>query len=158
MLQEDANYPTYDDGAQLQLAPVSARWTAPDGTPRTGLVVPTAVGSAGTSILIETDTRGTPLAPAVGRDAVANAVLAAFMVMVGVAAVATFLILLLQRPPGQNSDEPLAERLAARRTDLEQPALRALFRVAPPDRRAAAPGSSPGEGLAQHEPVPVGCA
>jgi hypothetical protein len=65
--------------AQRQQAPVPALWTAPDGTPRTGLVVPTAAASAGTGILIETDAHGTPLPPAVGPDATTNAVLAALM-------------------------------------------------------------------------------
>jgi hypothetical protein len=98
VLQEDTKHSAYDDGVQQrQQAPAPARWTAPDGTPRTGLVVPTAAASAGTSILIETDAHGTPLPPAVGQDASTNAVLAALMVMVGVAAAATFLILLLRR-------------------------------------------------------------
>jgi hypothetical protein len=87
VLQEDTKHSPYDDGAQLPQAPVPARWTAPDGTPRTGLVVPIAAASAGSSILIETDAHGTPLPPVVGQDAGTNAVLAAFMVMVGVAAV-----------------------------------------------------------------------
>jgi hypothetical protein len=80
--------------SRLRLRP---GWTAPDATPHTGLVVPTAAASAGTSILIETDAHGTPLPLAVGQDASTNAVLAALMVTVGVAAAATFLILLLRR-------------------------------------------------------------
>jgi hypothetical protein len=97
VLQEDADYATYGDGVQLRQPPVPARWTAPDGTPRTGLVVPTAAAGAGTTSPIETDAHGTPLPPTVAQDPGANAILAAFMVMVGAAAVATFLILLLRR-------------------------------------------------------------
>jgi hypothetical protein len=96
VLQEDTNYSTYDDGVQLQQAPVPARWTAPDGTPRTGLVVPTAAVSAGTSIVIETDANGTPLPPAVGQDHNVNALLTALLVLAGVAAVASLLIILLR--------------------------------------------------------------
>jgi hypothetical protein len=97
VLQEDTMHSAYDDDVQLQQAPVPARWTAPDGTPRTGLVVPTTAASAGTSTVIGTDAHGTPLPPAVGQDASTNAVVAAVMVMVGVATVASFLILLLRR-------------------------------------------------------------
>jgi hypothetical protein len=49
MLDRDTSYATHGDGVQLQQPPVPARWTAPDGTPRTGLVVPTAAASAGTT-------------------------------------------------------------------------------------------------------------
>ena len=40
-----------------------ARWTAPDGTVRTGPVEPPANGRAGSTVAIWTDARGTPMRP-----------------------------------------------------------------------------------------------
>ncbi|GIJ72606.1 Rv1733c family protein [Virgisporangium ochraceum] len=50
-----------DDGATLLLVP--ARWTAPDGTVRTGQLEPPAYGRAGSTVAIWTDIRGNPMQP-----------------------------------------------------------------------------------------------
>jgi hypothetical protein len=60
-------------------------------------VVPIAAVSAGTSIVIETDANGTPPPPAVGQDRNVNALLTALLVLAGMAAVASLLIILLRR-------------------------------------------------------------
>jgi hypothetical protein len=50
-----------DDGHSQLLVP--ARWTAPDGTVRTGQLEPPAFGRAGATIAIWTDSEGTPMQP-----------------------------------------------------------------------------------------------
>jgi hypothetical protein len=50
-----------EDGNAKRLVP--ARWTAPDGTTCTGTLEPPAFSEAGSTIVIWTDIRGTPMQP-----------------------------------------------------------------------------------------------
>jgi len=67
--------------------PLPARWMAPDGTPRTGTVLPPAIGgAAGSDVVIWTDAHGSPVSPPVRRDPTESGVMAGFATALGLLA------------------------------------------------------------------------
>jgi hypothetical protein len=73
LLQDtDDSVPVYGEDGQVP-GTVQAEWTAPDGTRRVGPVVPSARGSAGTTVVIWTDRSGNP-GERPGSDPVAAAI------------------------------------------------------------------------------------
>jgi hypothetical protein len=74
--------PTADGSAQMSYSPVAqARWTAPDGTPRTGDIDVAADVRAGAEIAIWTDDNGTATLPPGGQNPIAEATVAAVAVV-----------------------------------------------------------------------------
>jgi len=74
-----ADYLKTDDSVRVRQDVAPARWTAPDGTPRTGTIIPPATGAvAGSAVLIWTDAHGNVVSPPVRRDPTESAVLAGF--------------------------------------------------------------------------------
>ena len=76
LLDDSAKYLTGSDGSDAPPAqgPVPARWTAPDGSPRTGAVVPLADARAGATVPITVDARGDAVQPPVSADPVGSAI------------------------------------------------------------------------------------
>jgi hypothetical protein len=62
ILEDSDHGPVYSEDGHTD-ASVEARWTAPNGTPRTGPVTPTEPNPAGTTVLIWTDVYGNPMEP-----------------------------------------------------------------------------------------------
>jgi hypothetical protein len=79
LLVDATDYLKADDGVRLRQDTVRALWTAPDGTARTGTIIPPATGAvAGSGVLIWTDAHGNPVSPPVRRDPTESAVMAGF--------------------------------------------------------------------------------
>jgi hypothetical protein len=86
VLLADANPPPVGF-AVLPSVAVLARWTAPDGTPRTGAIVVTMSAPAGTAVPVWTDRAGNLVDPPRGHDQTAmRASVAAIVVVFGLAA------------------------------------------------------------------------
>ena len=97
VLQQDAVITDAADGRTVwQPDPVPARWTAPDGTARTGPVRPDTGGPAGSVVVIWTDRHGDLVAPPTRRDPVVTAI-AAGMATAGITGGAVGLLALLVR-------------------------------------------------------------
>jgi hypothetical protein len=88
-LLQDAGPPRLVPGAPVAIRPlVPAQWTAPDGRPRTGLVITTPHQPAGTVVHIWTDDAGNPTwPPATTNEAATRAALQAGLAAVTCAVV-----------------------------------------------------------------------
>jgi hypothetical protein len=75
-----------DDGTAPVQGPVPARWTAPEGTAHTGLVVPRAAGRSGSVVMIWTDFHGDVTRPPVLRSPSVSAIAAWLFVALGITA------------------------------------------------------------------------
>ena len=83
VLQRDArDHVDASDEVRPRMDPVPARWTAPDGTPRTGGVEPPTAVPAGSVVRIWTDAHGNRLGPG-PQDPHASAVEAGLATAVG---------------------------------------------------------------------------
>jgi len=80
-----------------QYEPVAASWTAPDGTPRTGQVVPQFPADAGTAILIWTNGRGELTRPPHPHNPTGAALKAGLGAAVGLVTGVACLLLLIRR-------------------------------------------------------------
>jgi hypothetical protein len=90
-------YYAYGEGGSPHAPAVTARWTAPDGTRRTGRVVPQAPGAAGTVTTIWTDRHGNPRGPRPQRSPSAAAVGAGGITALGIGCALACVLLLIRR-------------------------------------------------------------
>jgi len=87
LLADATDYIKVDDSVRTRQDPLPARWMAPDGTPRTGTVLPPAIGgAAGSDVVIWTDAHGSPVSPPVRRDPTESAAMAGFATALGLLA------------------------------------------------------------------------
>jgi hypothetical protein len=84
-----------DDEVRSADAVARARWTAPDGTARSGLVSAPPGQRAGTTVTVWLDVHGGPTRPPVERHPAANALAAGILAIFGVLVVAVGVLMLV---------------------------------------------------------------
>ncbi len=94
VLLDDADRYRTTSEASVDQGPVPARWTAPDGSARTGSVVPPPDARSGSVVPVTVDVHGVPAQPPVRPDPVGSAISLACATGIGlVTAAATVLVL-----------------------------------------------------------------
>jgi hypothetical protein len=96
VLLEDATGLYYSDTVRPQPESVQARWTAPDGTPRTGQVLVPSPANAGSEVRVWTNRHGDLADPPESHDPVSTAVTAGLAAFAGLGAVAACLLLVIR--------------------------------------------------------------
>jgi hypothetical protein len=98
VLQADAGGQlVLDDHTRLPAERVPAKWTAPDGTQRSGLVIPPSAEHAGAVVVIWTDAHGNLVGPPATHSPAALALTVGTVAAVGFATVVAVLLLVIRR-------------------------------------------------------------
>jgi hypothetical protein len=97
LLADAAAYFHVDGDAAATQDPVPARWTAPDGTPRTGKVVPSGLVPAGSVAVIWTDAHGDRTDPLASAHPTGMAVATGLMMALSLGIGSVCLLLVLRR-------------------------------------------------------------
>jgi hypothetical protein len=97
LLGDTTDYVVAYGQAGVWQEPVPARWIAPDGTPRTGSVVPQSRANAGTTILIWTDPQGNLLAPPASYSPHAVALGAGLATALGLVGTGALVLMLIRK-------------------------------------------------------------